>query len=123
MGPETVSATAATDDAPPTQRSRAVAILLAALAITYLPLSLHNFYLGYYGRGAAAIGLLVVGSYLLLVGTLGFLTASSGLTVVGYIGLGLLAGWFLWQVTDLVRIITGDLKPKNGEYKPKKVRP
>ena len=108
---------------PPKQRSRMVAILLAVLAVTYVPLSLHNFYLGYYGRGVAAIGLFVLGSYLLLVGTLGFFTTSGGLAVVGLVGLGLLAGWFAWQLSDLFRIITGSLPPANGEYKQKAVQP
>lgn len=97
-------------------RSHAIAIILAALAITYLPLSLHNFYLGYYGRGVIAIMLLALGLYLALLGALG-LFFGGGALAVNYLGAGVLAGWFCWQLSDLLRIIRRDLKPKNGEYK------
>ncbi|RZL08961.1 MAG: hypothetical protein EOO62_14565 [Hymenobacter sp.] len=90
-------------------------MLLALLSITYVPFSLHNFYLGYYGRGAAAIALLVVGVALLFVGWPGFLFGGS-LTAIGYVGLAMLGGWLLWQVSDFIRIITRDLQPKNGSY-------
>ena len=100
-------------------RSRGLAIVLAALSLTYLPLSLHNFYLGYYGRGVLAIALVVVGTYLLLLGFLGSLFSGGGLVGLGLVGLAMLGGWFIWQLVDLVRIITKDLKPKNGEYNPR----
>lgn len=43
---------------------------------------------------------------------------------LGYIGIGViqlltLGGLGIWALIDLIRIITGDLKPKNGEYKDK----
>jgi len=97
-------------------RSHAIAIILAALAITYLPLSLHNFYLGYYGRGVLAIMLLALGLYLTLLGALG-LFFGGGALAVSYVGVGVLAGWFCWQLSDLIRIISRNLKPKDGEYK------
>ncbi|MGI4862560.1 MAG: hypothetical protein ACRYFZ_01460 [Janthinobacterium lividum] len=103
-------------DKPVRHRSRLIAILLAALSITYLPLSLHNFYLGYYGRGAAAIGLVVVGLSLVVIGFLGSVYPGTGLVVVGIIGTALLGGWFVWQIADLIRIISRDLQPKDGEY-------
>jgi hypothetical protein len=103
-------------DEPVRHRSRTIAILLAALAITYLPLSLHNFYLGYYGRGALAIALLFVGSSFAVVGLIAGIFSSGGIGVVGVLGLAMLAGWFVWQLSDLIRIITGDLQPKNGSY-------
>jgi hypothetical protein len=96
-------------------RSRGIALLLAILSITYLPLSLHNFYLGYYGRGALAIGLLVVGIYLLAIGFVGFLFGGAP-AVLGYVGLLLLAGWTFWQIADIINIISGKLQPKDGEY-------
>ncbi len=102
-------------DQPVRHRSQGVALLLALLSITYIPLSLHNFYLGYYGRGAAAIALSIIGLFLLLAGSISF-PFGGGLTPIGYVGLLMLAGWFIWQVSDLVRTITRDLKPKNGEY-------
>jgi hypothetical protein len=103
-------------DQPVRHRSRALTLLLALLGITYLPLSLHNFYLGYYGRGAIAIMLLVAGVYLLFIGTAGLLFAEPSLAPIGYAGLVMLAGWLYWQIADIVHIITGSLKPKNGEY-------
>ncbi len=105
------------------QRSRTVAIILAALSVAYIPLGLHNFYLGYYGRGALTIGLIVVGLYLLLLGTIGFLAASSSLTAVGVLGLGMLIGAYCWQLVDLIRIATGSLQPKGGSYRDSKKRP
>jgi hypothetical protein len=97
-------------------RSRAIAIVLAVLSLTYLPLSLHNFYLGYYGRGAAAIGLMLVGISLVGLGLIGGLFSATGLTGVGIVGLAMLAGWFIWQITDFVRITTGNLQPREGRY-------
>lgn len=99
-------------------RSQGVAVLLAILSVIYLPLSLHNFYLGYYGRGAAAIGLLVLGVSLFAAGFAGALFGGEALSIA-YVGVAILGGWFIWQLSDLVRIILRDLKPKNGDYKPK----
>jgi hypothetical protein len=96
-------------------RSHAVAIILALLAVTYLPLSLHNFYLGYYDRGALAIALLLVASSLAVLGL--FASLNGGIAFVGAIGVAMLAGWFIWQLTDFIRICTRSLKPKNGEYR------
>jgi asparagine N-glycosylation enzyme membrane subunit Stt3 len=96
-------------------RSRAIAIILAILAFTYVPLSLHNFYLGYYGRGALAIAVLLVASSLAVLGLFGGL--NGGIAFVGAIGIAMLAGYFIWQFTDLIRICTRSLKPKNGEYR------
>lgn len=96
-------------------RSHAVSIILALLAITYLPLSLHNFYLGYYDRGALAIVLFLVASGLTVLGL--FAGLSGGIAFVGAFGLAMLAGWFIWQLTDFIRICTKSLKPKNGEYR------
>lgn len=101
---------------PVRHRSRGIAIGLAILAVTYLPLSLHNFYLGYYGRGAAAIALVIAGTYLVVLAFLGSIFSGAALVGWGAIGLVMLGGWFLWQLSDLIRIITNDLKPKNGSY-------
>ncbi len=40
---------------------------------------------------------------------------------LGYIGIGVaqlltLGGCGIWALIDLIRIITGDLKPKGGDY-------
>jgi hypothetical protein len=101
---------------PGRHRSRTIAILLAILSITYVPLSLYNFYLGYYGRGLAAIGLEALGLYLLVVGSAGFVFGAGGLSALGLIGAILLAGWFVWQLVDVINIIRGDLKPNGGDY-------
>jgi hypothetical protein len=103
------------DATPLHHRSRGIALLLAILSITYVPLSLHNFYLGYYGRGALAIALLVVGIYLLVIGFVGVLFGGAP-AALGYVGLFMLAGWLGWQLSDLISIITGKLRPKAGEY-------
>jgi hypothetical protein len=89
--------------------------MLAFLSLTYIPFSLHNFYLGYYGRGVLAIAMLLVGLFLVVIGWPSFLFGSSML-LIGYLGLAILGGWCLWQLTDFIRIITRDLKPKNGSY-------
>lgn len=102
-------------DKPARHRSRTTAILLAVLSLTYLPFSLHNFYLGYYGRGALAIAIVVVGSSLAVLGLFAGLF-NGGIALVGVIGLAILAGWLIWQASDLIRIITGDLQPKDGSY-------
>lgn len=121
-GKSAAASTAAT--VPPLkQRSRVVAIILAVLSIVYLPLSLHNFYLGYYGRGLAAISLFALGIFLLILGAVGSFGTSSALIALGYFGLVILAGWFVWQLADLLRIITGTLQPKNGVYRYKSLQP
>jgi hypothetical protein len=104
---------------PVRHRSKGLAILLAILSITYLPLSLHNFYLGYYGRGAAAIALVITGAYLVLLGFLTSIFSGGGMVGLGLVGLAMLGVWFIWQLTDLVRIITGNLQPKDGAYNSK----
>jgi hypothetical protein len=60
--------------------------------------------------------LLLAGIYLLLIGSAGLIFAEPSLAPIGYAGLLMLAGWFFWQISDIVRIITKNLKPKNGEY-------
>ena len=103
-------------DKPVRHRSRTIAILLAVLSITYLPFSLHNFYLGYYGRGALAIALLVVASSLAVLGLFAGIFSAGGIGFVGVLGIAMFAGWLIWQASDLIRIITGDLQPKDGSY-------
>ncbi|HET9504983.1 MAG TPA: hypothetical protein VFO93_15680 [Hymenobacter sp.] len=87
------------------------------LALLTFPFGLHNFYLGYYGRGAFTITLTVASTYLLLLGFLGGIFSGPGLVGLGLIGLAILAWCSAWQFFDLMRIITNDLKPKNGEYR------
>jgi TM2 domain-containing membrane protein YozV len=56
-------------------------------------LGIHRFYLGYVGRGILYIALFLT-SFLILPGI----------------------ALFVLEIIDLIRIITGSLKPKNGEY-------
>jgi len=51
-----------------------------------------------------------------LVGTLGIHRFYLGYTVIGIVQLLTLGGCGIWTLIDLIMIITGDLKPKNGEY-------
>lgn len=95
-------------------RSRVIAGLLAFLTI---PFGLHNFYLGYYGRGALAIALTLAGTYLMLLGLLGTIYSGTGLVGLGVVGVAIVIGCAAWQFSDLIRIITDDLKPKEGEYR------
>lgn len=81
-----------------------------------MPLSLHNFYLGHYGRGAASIALVITGTYLVVLGFLTSLFSGGGMVGLGLIGLAMLGVWSFWQLADLIRLISGDLQPKNGTY-------
>jgi hypothetical protein len=78
---------------------------------------LHNFYLGYYGRGALTVGLTIAGTYLMLLGLLGTIFSGTGLVGLGLVGVAILIGCSAWQFSDLMRIITDNLKPKDGEYR------
>ena len=107
---------------PVRQRSRGIALLLALVPLLLgLPLGLHNFYLGYHGRGiltvlftAAALVLLSVAAFFALLLLFG---QGSGVVLALFILAALLYyGIYIWQIIDVVRIITGDLKPKDGVY-------
>ena len=52
----------------------------------------------------------------LLVGGLGIHRFYLGYTWQGVVQLLTLGGCGIWALIDLIRIITGDLKPKDGEY-------
>lgn len=52
----------------------------------------------------------------IFVGTLGIHRFYLGYTWQGIVQLLTLGGLGVWTLIDLIRIITGDLKPKNGEY-------
>jgi TM2 domain-containing membrane protein YozV len=51
-----------------------------------------------------------------VVGVLGVHRFYLGYTTIGIIQLLTLGGCGVWTLIDLIRIITGDLKPKDGDY-------
>jgi hypothetical protein len=67
------------------------------------------------GEKSQLIALLLV----IFVGGLGIHRFYLGYTWQGVVQLLTLGGCGIWALIDLIRIITGDLKPKNGEYKDK----
>lgn len=104
------------EPAPQRQRSKGIALVLAFLLGSF---GAHRFYLAYYGQGAAYVGLTALAVLFFTVGFLAFVFASSaysGFLVAALVLSILLQGWL---VADIVRIITGNLKPKNGEYYPR----
>jgi TM2 domain len=94
-------------------RSKAVAIILAVLFGAF---GAHRFYLGYYGQGALYLGLTALATFFVLLSFLSLLTAAasfSGLLAVAFVLSLAINGWV---ISDIVRIITNDLKPRNGDY-------
>ncbi|OGX86334.1 hypothetical protein BEN47_01945 [Hymenobacter lapidarius] len=103
---------------PERYRSRGIALLLAIVPFFYSILGLHRFYLGYAGRGIAYLlgGLLAVS----VVYFEGVLLGFGSFSIAALLILGILMALILYglQISDVVRIINGRLKPKNGEYNP-----
>jgi len=64
------------------------------------------------GEKSQVIALILVA----LIGTLGIHRFYLGYTWQGVVQLLTLGGCGIWALIDLIRIITGDLKPKGGEY-------
>lgn len=64
------------------------------------------------GEKSQVIALILV----LVVGGLGIHRFYLGYTWQGIVQLLTLGGCGIWALIDLIRIITGDLKPKDGEY-------
>jgi len=52
----------------------------------------------------------------IFIGVLGIHRFYLGYTGIGIIQLLTFGGCGIWALIDMIRIITGDLKPKNGEY-------
>jgi TM2 domain-containing membrane protein YozV len=65
------------------------------------------------GSGKSQVIALIL---VLLVGGLGIHRFYLGYTWQGIVQLLTLGGCGIWALIDLIRIITGDLKPKDGEY-------
>ena len=76
---------------------------------------IHRFYLGY-----TLIGLLQLLAFLLMplfisIALLGTVTTATVFTV-GFFPIFVILAYLIWILTDFVRIITGDLKPKYSNY-------
>ena len=87
--------------------------LAALLLCLFLgSLGIHRFYLGY-----TVIGILQLLAFLLLPGiVLVAFLASTTATTFGLFPLLVLLAFSAWILVDLIRIITGDLQPKNSTY-------
>jgi len=73
-----------------TDKSQVVALVLCVLGW----FGVQRFYLGYTGIGIAQLALFITGIFLIIP----------------------LFALFVWLTVDFVRILTGGLKPKNGDY-------
>lgn len=68
------------------------------------------------GKGASGKSQLIALLLCIFVGTLGIHRFYLGYTTAGIIQLLTLGACGIWTLIDLIRIITGDLKPANGDY-------
>ena len=94
--------------------SKSEAILLAIISLLFGGLGLHRFYMGYTLEGfiqLTTVLFAVFGYQLALYGFYGGLaaTAGTGVFLLGLIMLGFAAGLWIWQLTDLLRISSGNL--------------
>jgi TM2 domain-containing membrane protein YozV len=106
--------------APVYGRSRGVAFLLAFLLGAT---GAHLFYLGYNGRGLTYLLLTVAAIVLLSIGAVGFVAALFGgggsfLTLL-LLGAILASVVSTLALIDAILILTGALRPRNGEYYPR----
>jgi hypothetical protein len=109
------------DDAQLHHRTRGIAFLLA---IFLGGIGAHLFYLGYHKRAVTYLMVSLAGGLLLFVGAVGLLLAIFSSVGGAYlaallVGTILLAAISLLATVDAIRIITNDLKPKEGEYYPR----
>ena len=65
------------------------------------------------GEGKSQIIALVL---CILVGVIGIHRFYLGYTMEGILQILTMGGCGIWTLIDLIRIITGDLKPKDGDY-------
>ncbi len=83
----------------------------------------HRFYLGYYHRddilelAPSILGAFCVSAGI-LVGLVALFPGSKNVifSILAYILIAIIAGLLLWELIDLIRIITGSLNPADGEY-------
>lgn len=67
----------------------------------------------YGGGGKSQLAALLL---VIFIGSLGIHRFYLGYTVIGIVQLLTLGGLGIWSLIDLIRIITGDLTPKDGSY-------
>jgi len=92
-------------------------IIAALLAYFFGGLGAHRFYLGYIRQGLLQLGGSLIGTFLIFTALLSVLfTASVPMSATFFIGLTILIAVYAWTLIDFIRILTGKLKPKNGEY-------
>ncbi|OGX86700.1 TM2 domain-containing protein [Hymenobacter glacialis] len=103
---------------PERYRSRGIALLLAIVPFFFSILGLHRFYLGYTGHGVAYLLGIMVAIFLLYLGAVGIAFGSNGFTAIVLLGFLMATVLYGLQISDVVQIINGSLKPKNGEYNP-----
>lgn len=105
---------------PAHRRTKGIALLLAFLLGG---IGAHLFYLGYYGRGTAYLVATLASLLLLVLAVIGSIATlyGGGAGFMGLIIAGLLISFAvsILSLVDIIRIIIGDLKPKNGEYFPR----
>ncbi len=106
------SQTTVTTSSTSSGKSQIIAFVLALLIGIY---GVHNFYLGYKKKGTTQLILAVAGAGGFIIGAF--------IPVFGLIlmGLGLIALTVdsVWALIDMIKILTGDLKPANGDYSEK----
>jgi TM2 domain-containing membrane protein YozV len=90
----------AVSTAAPKERTRNQ-IVAAVLCFFLGGLGIHRFYLGYTGIGIAQLLMFVLGVPLMAI----------------LIGIPIVLAAMIWVLIDFIRILLGNLKPKNGSYK------
>ncbi|WP_217275256.1 TM2 domain-containing protein [Hymenobacter sp. BRD128] len=100
-------------------RTKGIAVLLA---LFLGGIGAHLFYLGYYGRGTAYLVATLVALGLIVVAIVGSIATLYG-GGAGFVGITIAAviinsAVSILGLVDIIRIIIGNLKPKNGEYFP-----
>lgn len=97
------------EPAPVRHRSKGITLLLAVLLGGF---GAHRFYLGYYGEGAVYLGLSVLTGLFLTLGFLGLVFGSTSYSSFFVIAIVLSLLLQDWLIADIVRVITGHLKPR-----------
>ena len=108
----------AAEPLPARHRARGIALVLALVLGIF---GAHRIYLGYYGAGATYLVGTVIGGTLLAVGSAALLFGGIVSGTTGYLVVGgaIVLALGIWALFDIIRILTGTLKPRKGEYHPR----